>query len=173
MLLWHQGGLYVDMDMEALEADRLFTTIHEASVQRSLVCFVPVQQVPPSWSPDTDAASPALLASTPEHPFWLHLLRYIAVNHHKKRVIEATGPIALSNALLTWPRTADMILLSEATLGLGFWPFLKKHKWSYHHNTTTWGGGKGELEVDDDVIPEDVTSVLEHIDQLLAVTDIP
>jgi mannosyltransferase OCH1-like enzyme len=168
LLLWHQGGLYVDMDMEALEADRLFQVLEQGSAQRPMVCFVPVQHTPPSWPLDTDAASPALLASTAGHPFWLHLLRYIALNHHKKHVIEATGPIAVSNALLTWPRTADIMLLSEATLGLGFWPFLKKHKWCYHHNTTTWGGGKGELEADDEVVPEDVTSVLEHIEGLLS-----
>jgi mannosyltransferase OCH1-like enzyme len=142
MMLYDQGGLYVDMDIAAKQPQELFELLGQS---RGRQCFIPMQDSRRRWAVHTDAASPALIASVARHPFWLHMLEYIVDSHTHPTVIAATGPIALANVLRNY-REGDIISLSEGKCGIGMFKQSTVRPWAYHINTTTWGGGQGKKE---------------------------
>jgi mannosyltransferase OCH1-like enzyme len=168
--LYQHGGLYVDLDIRAENVAPLFDLLER--VYTSPICFVPVQDTKRGWSEHADAASPALLASTPGHVLWLHMLRYIMEHHAEPRVIAATGPIALANVLRTWQREQDVMLLSEPWCGISTWSHLipSSHRWAKHINTTTWGGGTGFRTTATPMpplTPQEKATIEDHIQRLL------
>jgi mannosyltransferase OCH1-like enzyme len=135
MWMYKLGGIYFDMDVKAMKRmDGLLTDKPGAA-------FIPVRHSPPNWRYDTDAASPAIVASYPGNPIWLEMLDYISQNIERS-VLRCTGPIGLANVLRSVHKRKDkpsIVLLSEPKLGLGgFGPYLKKY--SYHVNTNSWVG---------------------------------
>lgn len=171
MLLYQQGGMYVDLDIEALQPDSLFRVL-EVDPSKSPICFIPVQHYPPVWKENTDAASPALIASTPGHPFWLDMLLYIAEHHSLSQVIRATGPIAVANCLRKWKREENMMFLSESKAGLAHWSVLRLNKCCKHRNSTLWGGGAGTGATGENKlspIPESVSQTIKALRQGLSV----
>ncbi|MBL6750789.1 MAG: cell surface protein [Nevskia sp.] len=101
LILAHFGGVYADMDFEALKPIGPLLAGHE-------LLF--------GLEPDSHAARApvrerglsrivcnAFMASVPGHPFWSHLLVRLAQVRHEKNVLDATGPFLLTRACADWP----------------------------------------------------------------------
>ena len=134
MWLYTYGGIYSDFDLKSLKSFEKLLKYPDAA-------YIPVDNFKINWKKNKDKASPALIASSSKHPFWLLCVRYICQYHHLP-VKNATGPIALANVVLlcyNYKKTLpfDLIFLKENKFGLGW---LKKifRKYTYHINTNDW-----------------------------------
>ena len=100
LVLRHHGGIYVDMDFEALRP------IDDLVAGASLLLGL---------EPDSHAARPpvqerglsrivcnAFMASAPRHPFWDHLLVLLVAAKNQTNVLDATGPFLLTRACDGW-----------------------------------------------------------------------
>ena len=133
MWLYTYGGIYSDLDIKCLKN-------FEHLLQYPNAAYIPVNDFRMNWKKNTDNASPALIISCSNHPFWLLCIRYICSYHHMKVKI-ATGPIALTNVILICYNYKkklpfDLIFLKENKFGIGWKKFLKKY--TYHINTNSW-----------------------------------
>lgn len=130
MWMYKIGGIYFDLDVIGKQRmDGLFTVPGAA--------YIPVKHSNPTWAYDTDAASPAILASYPGNPIWLYMLKQIQKDIDRP-VLKCTGPIGLANLLREVHRMnkkPNIVFLSEPSLGLGIKFF---SKYSRHINTGTW-----------------------------------
>lgn len=131
MWMYKIGGIYFDLDVIA------YKSLEDILLKFPDSAFIPTKHSVPNWRHDTDAASPAILASYPGNPIWLKMLDRIAKNKDLD-VLYATGPIGLANLLREihiQNYDTNLILLSEPRLGLGL-KFIAKY--SKHINTSTW-----------------------------------
>jgi len=102
LLLHRHGGVYVDLDFEALRPiDPLLAAGgvlfgEEPASHRAL----PIVQRRPV--PLRRLVCNAFIASEPAHPFWAHLLARIAARAHERDPLEATGPFLLSESVEAW-----------------------------------------------------------------------
>ena len=132
MWMYKIGGIYFDLDVVAYKRmDHLLT-------DKPGSAFIPVKHSKLNWAYDTDAASPAILASYPGNPIWLEMLEQIKKDIDRP-VLYCTGPIGLANLLRDFrkkpqDKKMNLVLLSESRLGLGY----KLPKYSKHINTGTW-----------------------------------
>ena len=101
MVLHHSGGVYADLDCESIR--RLDDLVAGHAVV--------LGQEPASDLATTGVRGPgldrllcnAVMASAPGHPFWEHVLRLLVESRHLTSVLEATGPLLLTRAYLTYP----------------------------------------------------------------------
>ena len=113
LVLHHHGGVYADMDFEALRP------IDELIAHADLVFGLE----PPSHAARAPARSRgidrivcnAFMASVPRHPFWDHLLPRLAAAGNQGNVLDATGPFLLTHAAESY-RNRDSITLVPASL---------------------------------------------------------
>jgi mannosyltransferase OCH1-like enzyme len=132
MWMYLIGGIYFDLDVVGMKR------MDDLLLDKPGSAFIPTMNSTPDWAYDTDAASPAILASYPGNPIWLEMLEQIR-NTMDRPVLKCTGPIGLANLLReihTRPEDEkpNLVFLSESRLGLGF----KLPKYSKHINTGTW-----------------------------------
>lgn len=109
LLLHHFGGIYADID----------TTCQAPLAPLEPETRVVLSQEPSEhWPPHaTPRAMPFLLfngtmASPAGHPFWLHVITTLKACRHAKEVLEATGPMMLTGAALSFPDQAGLALHS-------------------------------------------------------------
>lgn len=134
MWLYTYGGIYADFDIKSLQSFEKLLDFPDAA-------YIPVDNFKINWKKDKDMASPALMASSSKHPFWLLMIRYIC-QYHYLLVKNATGPIAISNVILICYNYKkklpfDLIFLKENKFGLGWLKSIFK-KYTYHINTNDW-----------------------------------
>jgi hypothetical protein len=105
MLLHHFGGLYADMDAECVQSlDAL------QPETRVILCEEPETH----WAQTTTPRGlPIMLfngvmASPPNHPFWLHLLKRMDETRHASNVLDSTGPCLLTGAVLSYPNPQEL-----------------------------------------------------------------
>jgi mannosyltransferase OCH1-like enzyme len=150
MWMFIVGGLYTDLDTSLEDAVSVLQLLDTRGMQAP-VAFVPAEST--RLRRNSDAASPAVVASHPGHPFWIKMLQYIAANGWRADVKHATGPVAVTNVLRDWAANhatknqqraaATVVLLSEARVGIGrfkAFPGIPHHV--QHHNTGLWTQGR-------------------------------
>lgn len=123
LILKRYGGIYADLDFECLRPQ------DELLHGRSLVLGLEpdshaerYQEVRPGLS---GIACNAWMASTPEHPFWDHLLACMRQSARADEVLDATGPFVLTQALESYAGT-DVTVLESPVL----YPVAKDPCWS-------------------------------------------
>lgn len=96
LLLRHYGGVYVDMDFEALRP--LDTLLEGASIAFGLE---PDRHVGDAVAVERGLSRivcNAFMASEPGHPFWDHLLPLLVTAKDRTNVLDSTGPFVLTRA---------------------------------------------------------------------------
>lgn len=94
MVLWLFGGLYCDLDFQALRPLRAWLTGREMLLTLELTNTS--QTLAHRLLPNTVTVCNGFLASAPRHPFWPALLDYIAARYDPALgVLETTGPAML------------------------------------------------------------------------------
>lgn len=96
LILRHFGGVYVDMDFEALRpiddliagAELLFGLEPASHAARAPVRERGLDRI----------VCNAFIASAPKHPFWDHLLACLQTAKDEANVLDATGPFLLTRA---------------------------------------------------------------------------
>jgi mannosyltransferase OCH1-like enzyme len=130
MWMYLIGGIYFDLDII------VYKNMENLLLDKPGSAFIPVMHSIPNWKYDTDAASPAILASYPKNPIWLYMLEQIKRDKDRD-VLSSTGPIALANLLRSLPvKNNNLVFLSEPRCGISGLKFLAKY--SKHINTGTW-----------------------------------
>ena len=109
LLLHHFGGLYADIDTTCLAP---LTAIEGES--RVILSQEPSEHWPPHTLP---RALPFMvfngtIASPQGHPFWLHVIETLKACQHAKKVLEATGPLMFTGAVLSYPEQSELALHS-------------------------------------------------------------
>jgi inositol phosphorylceramide mannosyltransferase catalytic subunit len=113
LILFHLGGVYVDIDFESLEemdgvlsmgtgdSYDLYMAEHESNYEKF--------EVPNAW-----------MASVPRHPFWWVFLQEMARRHAKRPheyITDTTGPHAFSETVemyRLWFHTSDMMVFKPS-----------------------------------------------------------
>ena len=101
LVLRHHGGIYVDLDFEALKpVDGLLagTALLFGLEPNSHAARKPVRDRGLSR-----IVCNAFMASVPRHPFWDYFLDLLAATRDEANVLDATGPFALTRACDSWP----------------------------------------------------------------------
>jgi len=109
LLLHHFGGVYADIDTTCTAA---LTPLEPET--RVVLSQEPSEHWPPHTAP---RAMPFLLfngtmASPAGHPFWQHVITTLKACQHARDVIEATGPMVLTGAALSYPDQGGLALHS-------------------------------------------------------------
>lgn len=155
MWMYEFGGMYTDLD-----------TVSKKPISPLLnwnAAYIPVVSTSINWNKDSDSASPAFLISNRKNKFWLYMLLYVANNYYKK-VLEATGPIALANTIKYINDNnipLDIVFITEKSVGIG--SSKRKGKYSYHINTTTWSDNKTYPKKGDDKAINGVSSYIQNL----------
>lgn len=109
LILRHHGGLYVDIDFEALRPmDDLFAG---ASLIFGLEPASHAAREPVRTRGLSRIVCNAWMASQPEHPFWDHLLPMLRSTSAETNVLDATGPFLLTRAADSYARAEDIRFL--------------------------------------------------------------
>ena len=150
LLLHHFGGIYADID----------TTCKAPLTPLGEETRVVLSQEPSEhWSPHaTPRGMPYLvfngtMASPQGHPFWLHVIDTLKTCQHAKEVLDSTGPLMLTGAVLSYPAQSELALHSCHLFNIDtkdgppssdpeFGP-LKPLRASTHHWEGTWLGKSG------------------------------
>ena len=114
LVVCHFGGVYVDMDFEALKP---LDTLLEG---RELF-FAPeptshLGTVPAKMRGLKSIICNAIFASVPRHPFWAHFFPMLEQAKDEKTVMDVTGPYLLSRACETYPQPNDIMIVDSALL---------------------------------------------------------
>jgi mannosyltransferase OCH1-like enzyme len=114
LILYHLGGLYVDMDFEALRpvdkllcgADLVFGLEPDSHAHRHGVRQRGLKNI----------VCNAFMASTPLHPFWPHFFALLQAVTDKSNVLDATGTFALTRACNSYARASDIVFVPTAQI---------------------------------------------------------
>ncbi len=122
-LMFHVGGVYVDLDFECL---------------RPIDELVRGGGVLVALEPDEHLAEPvvgasglprvvgnAFLASVPGHPFWPHVFAWLRKTRPQREPLEATGPFLLTRALDSWDGAPVSVAPARTV-----YPLAKRRVWS-------------------------------------------
>jgi hypothetical protein len=99
-LMFHLGGIYVDLDFECLRP--MDVLVRGARVLCGLEPDEHLQEAVVRASGLPRVVANAFLASVPQHPFWLHVMETLAAARGRPGPLEATGPFLLTRALQEW-----------------------------------------------------------------------
>jgi mannosyltransferase OCH1-like enzyme len=142
LVVCHFGGVYADMDCEALRPlddllagrDIVFGMEPESHVNKPEILARGFKRI----------LCNAVFASAPGHPFWHHLLPYLAASKDEGNVLECAGPFVLTRAFESYPRQDEISVLPSDV----FYPidhFLKptpesdgEGPYTIHHWAGTW-----------------------------------
>lgn len=109
LLLHHFGGIYADID----------TTCKASLAPLEGETRVVLSQEPTEhWGDHTTMRDMPFLifngtmASPKGHPFWLHIIKTLLISQHAKEVLDSTGPLMLTGAVLSYPAQAELALHS-------------------------------------------------------------
>ena len=95
-LLWHYGGLYVDLDMECLQP--VGSLLKDKEIVLGLEPPGHLEQdILAAYSLNRLVCN-AFMASPPGHPFWKLVIEEMVAARHLPGILDATGPILLTNA---------------------------------------------------------------------------
>ena len=112
-LMYHHGGLYVDLDFECL---RPFETL--LANKEVVLGFEPPPHADPyteKWG-FTQLICNALIASKPFHPFWKHVIDNLESASQYSSPIEATGPVFLTHAYHTYLNKSELSTIPDELL---------------------------------------------------------
>lgn len=108
LILYHYGGLYVDIDYECLEPiDNLL---------KKMDCYLGVEPVNP-FDASTTLIGNAFLASVPKFDFWNYVIQKIIhhkydINDNKKiYILKSTGPLMITDAYQAYNEKLKIELL--------------------------------------------------------------
>ena len=114
LLMSRIGGVYVDIDYEALhpidsileDATLLLTeepedNLHSQAIRTRGMTYL---------------LSNAFLASEAGHPFWVHLLTVMERAKYQPQVLDATGPYVLTKAYDSFPKPETVAIIGHALL---------------------------------------------------------
>jgi mannosyltransferase OCH1-like enzyme len=107
LVLRHHGGLYVDLDFEALKS--LDDLLSGASLLFGLEPASHAAREPVRARGLARIVCNALMASAPGHPFWDHFLGLLATAGRETNVLDATGPFLLTRACDGYPTSGDIV----------------------------------------------------------------
>lgn len=113
-LLYHYGGVYVDLDYECVKPlDPLLAgkqvvlgTEPDAHMYGHL----------PTIQPFDKMLCNALMASQPRHPFWEHVLKNLIAYRRAPDPLDATGPFFLTRAYESYQARESISIVSEDVL---------------------------------------------------------
>jgi len=125
-ILYEYGGIYADMDYECMENFETQLPPGKVSIAES-----PVQ----ANTISDEKYQNALMASPPKHPFWNHVIQFLARHANIHSVQWATGPIVISKAF----EACDPSMVH----GLSYKEYTKGNGWAKHHGTGVWLGPIG------------------------------
>jgi len=123
-IMHHHGGVYVDLDFEALRPlDNLLTG----------------EELVLGWEPEahvvkdpavrsrrfTSILGNAFLASRPGHPFWEAVFEGLVSYREQPHVLDATGPFLLTRIHLDYPDPSQLMIVSSDIL----YPITKWAAW--------------------------------------------
>jgi mannosyltransferase OCH1-like enzyme len=119
-LLLHQyGGVYADLDYLCLRPlDRL---LDDQAVALGLEPDAHVAEVQDRARGVTQIVGNALMASSPGHPFWEHVLACLTEFSAAPSPLTATGPFLLTRAYRSYPARETMALLPAALVAPLAW----------------------------------------------------
>lgn len=118
MILYIYGGMYVDMDSECVKS------IDDLVDGKELV-LVKLEESPLAklffYGTVNDTLQNNLIATIPNHPFWIHCIKLIMqedVNQqpyelHEKWIFRTTGPGLVTNAYYSFPNKETFTLLGS------------------------------------------------------------
>lgn len=104
LVLYHYGGLYVDMDFECLKPFD-----HLLDQEDTCILGLEPEQHANQLYKRAQLTCNAIMASSPGHRFWEHVFKTLIKYSDKKDVLESTGPIMLQEAHDTY-NYEDIIL---------------------------------------------------------------
>lgn len=114
LVIFHFGGVYVDMDFEALrpiadllaEFELAFGLEPASHANRPAIKRRGLERV----------VCNAFMASIPRHPFWQHLFRYLLQTQHELNVLDSTGTFVLTRACNSYPQISDIRFIPSEKL---------------------------------------------------------
>lgn len=124
LLLKHFGGLYVDLDMDCLRP--LDDLLANAGFVVGREPEAHLQEKPIIKSGVTTLLCPSVIACTPGHPFWDHVIARLEAASLEGEVLDVTGPILLSKAYESYQDKDQIELLSSDV----FYPLTKRDCWT-------------------------------------------
>jgi hypothetical protein len=144
-LLYHYGGIYIDLDFEALRS------IDELIVDQDLL----VGLEPVAHAKIVNAQmllSPAWMASTAFHPFWQHVHNCLQNTAGYTTPLDLTGPFFLTRAYLSYPQSKSIVLVNPeqlhplsreeleqgVLLNINTKETITKSAFAIHHWASTW-----------------------------------
>jgi len=107
LVLRHHGGLYVDLDFEALRP--IDDLLAGASLLFGLEPASHAAREPVRKRGFSRIVCNALMASAPAHPFWDYLLARLIAARGESNVLDATGPFLLTQACETYPQMQGIV----------------------------------------------------------------
>lgn len=107
LVLRHHGGLYVDLDFEALKP--LDDLLSGASLLFGLEPASHAAREPVRARGFSRIVCNALMASAPGHPFWDHFVALLNETGRETNVLDATGPFLLTRACDSYPTPQDIV----------------------------------------------------------------
>ena len=140
MWLFLHGGVYSDLDIQALESLEATPVLRGASLVlpgddllHDRETCPPVRGIsPPSHGETNVLCAPHIgnywMASVPGHPLWLLMLSYVSDNvdalcarrHAKKNVLELTGPLGLGRVVAIYKEVAHVFRSEHRYQGIRF-----------------------------------------------------
>ncbi len=123
-ILYHYGGVYADLDTEALrpldplivERDIILGLEPERHVRTHQIHGYPLPRI----------VSNAVMISAPGHPFWEQVFRHLVSYHHANGALDATGPFLLTRAYESYPGKGSVPLEQPGR----FFPVDNETPWS-------------------------------------------
>jgi mannosyltransferase OCH1-like enzyme len=151
-LLHHYGGVYADMDFEALKPVDEF--LQGADVVIGMEPLSHWEKVRAQGYPFQALLCNAWMASVPGHPMWPHLFKLVPALEHTVHPVTTTGPYLLTMAYESFPDKAGIRIAPASTLypvdlheeraGVLSDPDLRgqflQHAVAVHHWSGTWSG---------------------------------
>jgi mannosyltransferase OCH1-like enzyme len=109
LVVCHHGGIYADLDCEALRPlddllagrELVFGLEPQSHVEKAAVRSRGLKRI----------VGNALFASVPRQPFWNHLFPMLIASRNEDNVLEASGPFLLSRACETYPCQQEITIL--------------------------------------------------------------
>lgn len=136
MWLHKYGGIYLDLDVRLISPDIFGKLLLSPRREKTLIVTANS-----SFAPFV-LTGPVLMAAHPGHEFFLRMLHYIT-RHYDTHVLNATGPVAMSNCLRSYlkasteERNHHVHLISSSLAGVGPGNFLVKSM-TKHDNSGLW-----------------------------------